>query len=140
MCVWPHGRGLGCVVAPCGPRGATLQYSEDGLRFRRVHAIDPPRAPGPYREDRWQEGSAPGISWGLCQNTASPWPYLQRFDTDLRATAHRADRPAERSRFNGDASGSEKPPAHDLCGDRADENRSVHAPPGCFGCFGTCAS
>ena len=40
---------------------------------------------GPYREDRWQEGNAPGIAWGLCQNTASPWPYLQRFDAGLRA-------------------------------------------------------
>jgi hypothetical protein len=62
-----------------------LQYSEDGLRFRRVRAIEPPRAPGPYREDRWEEGNAPGISWGLCQNLAAPWPCVQRFDTDLRA-------------------------------------------------------
>ena len=85
VCVWPHGRGLGCIVAPCGPQGSTLQHSDDGLRFRRVRPIEPPRAPGPYREDRWQEGSAPGISWGLCQNTASPWPCLLRFDTDLRA-------------------------------------------------------
>ena len=72
VCVWPHGTGVGCIVAPCGPQGGTLQYSEDGLRFRRVRAIEPPRAPGPCREDRWQEGSAPGISWGLCQNTAAP--------------------------------------------------------------------
>ena len=85
VCVWPHGPGLGCIVAPCGPQGSTLQYSDDGLRFRRVRAIEPPRAPGPCREDRWEEGSAPGISWGLCQNTATPWPCLLRFDTDLRA-------------------------------------------------------
>ena len=68
------------------PQGGTLQYSDDGLRFWRVRAIEPPRAPGPYREDRWQEGSGPGISWGLCQNTATPWPCLLRFDTDLRAS------------------------------------------------------
>ena len=85
VCVWPHGSGQGCIVAPCGPQGSTLQYSADGLRFRRVRAIEPPRAPGPYREDRWQEGNAPGISWGLCQSTATPWPCLQRFDTDLLA-------------------------------------------------------
>ena len=85
VCVWPHGPGVGCIVAPCGPQGSTLQYSADGQRFRRVRAIEPPRAPGPCREDRWQEGSAPGISWGLCQDTASPWPCLLRFDTDLRA-------------------------------------------------------
>ena len=85
VCVWPHGPGLGCIVAPCGPQGSTLQYSDDGLRFRRVRAIDPPRAPGPCREDRWQEGNGPGITWGLCQNTTTPWPCLLRFDTDLRA-------------------------------------------------------
>ena len=85
VCVWPHGAGIGCIVAPCGPQGGTPQYSADGVRFRRVRAVDPPRAPGPYREDRWQDGSAPGIAWGLCQNTATPWPCLQRFDTDLRA-------------------------------------------------------
>ena len=85
VCVWPHGPGLGCIVAPCGPQGSTLQYSDDGLRFRRVRAIEAPRAPGPCREDRWQEGNGPGISWGLCQNTATPWPCLLRFDTDLRA-------------------------------------------------------
>ena len=84
VCVWPHGPGLGCIVAPCGPQGSTLQYSDDGLRFRRVRTIEPPRAPGPCREDRWQEGNGPGISWGLCQNTATPWPCLLRFDTDLR--------------------------------------------------------
>ena len=84
VCVWPHGAGVGCIVAPCGPQGSTLQYSADGLHFRRVRAIDPPRAPGPYRKDRWEEGNAPGISWGLCQNTASPWPSLLRFDADLR--------------------------------------------------------
>jgi hypothetical protein len=84
VCVWPHGPGLGCIVAPCGPQGSTLQYSADGLSFRRVRAIEPPRAPGPYREDRWQEGSAPGVSWGLCLDLTSPWPCLQRFDADLR--------------------------------------------------------
>ena len=85
VCVWPHGRGMGCIVAPCGPQGATLQYSEDGIRFRRVCTVAPPRAPGPYREDRWRAGRGPGITWGLCQNTASPWPYLQRFDADCGA-------------------------------------------------------
>ena len=60
VCVWPHGTGVGCIVAPCGPQGSTLQYSADGLCFRRVRAIEPPRAPGPCREDRWKEGSAPG--------------------------------------------------------------------------------
>ena len=87
VCVWPHGAGLGCIVAPCGPRGGTLQYSADGVRFQRVRAIEPPRAPGPYRQDRWRDSSGPGIAWGLCQNTTSPWPWLQRFDANLRHLA-----------------------------------------------------
>ena len=85
VCVWPHGAGIGCIVSPSGPQGGTLQYSADGVRFRRVRSIDPPGAPGPYREDRWQDGSAPGIAWGLCHDIAARWPWLQRFDADLRA-------------------------------------------------------
>ena len=85
VCVWPHGEGVGCIVAPAGPQGGTLQYSADGLQFRRVRTIDPPRAPGPYREDRWEDGAGPGISWGLCQDISTTWPSLQRFAADLRA-------------------------------------------------------
>ena len=70
---------------PLRPAEQHPAYSADGVRFRQVRAIEPPRGPDPYREDRWREGSAPGIAWGLCQNTATPWPCLQRFDADLRA-------------------------------------------------------
>ena len=48
------GAGIGCIVAPYGSQGGTLQYSTDGLLFRRIRVINPPRAPGPYREDRCQ--------------------------------------------------------------------------------------
>jgi len=84
VCVWPHGCGVGCLVAPTGPQGSTLQYSEDGLHFAPCAAVDPPRAPGPFRADAFVDGAGPGITWGLCQDTATSRPYLRRFDADLR--------------------------------------------------------
>ena len=87
VCVWPHGSGVAALMAPVGPDGRSLQYSEDGIRFHKVMEVDPPSAPGPYREDRWEEGPGPGITWGLCQDVRSrpDWPFLLRFDCDLRS-------------------------------------------------------
>ena len=87
VCVWPHGGGVGCLVCNVGPQGNTLQYSEDGLHFRRVADTVPPKAPGPYREDNFVDGPGPGITWGLCMESHPKWPYLLRFDCDLRAPA-----------------------------------------------------
>lgn len=84
VCVWPHGTGVAAIVAPTGPEGNTIQYSEDGLHFRRVCQIEAPRAPGPFREDNFQDGVGPGITWGVCMKPAD-WPYLLRFDCDLTA-------------------------------------------------------
>ena len=85
--VWPHGDGVAALMAPVGPEGSTLLYSNDGIHFSRVQPIDPPRAPGPYREDRWDDGIGVGANWGICQDvsTSSDWPFLLRFDGDLRA-------------------------------------------------------
>jgi len=84
VCVWPHGPGVGCLVAPTGPQGGTLQYSDDGVHFRRCAEVDPPSAPGPRRDDAFADGAGPGIAWGLCQELRGQWPYLRRFDCDLR--------------------------------------------------------
>jgi len=83
VCVWPHGSGVGCLVAPTGPQGGTLQYSDDGIHFRACRQVEPPKAPGPFRQDDFLDGAGPGITWGLCQEPHVPWPYLQRFDCDL---------------------------------------------------------
>lgn len=86
VCVWPHGEGVGALLSPCGPEGNTVQYSADGLSFRRKGHIEPPRAPGPYRADHFRDGPGPGITWGLCHDTRSAdRPYLLRFECDLRA-------------------------------------------------------
>lgn len=82
VCVWPHGPGVGCLVCDVGPQGNSLQYSEDGLRFEKVADAVPPKAPGPFRADRFTEGPGPGITWGVSM-VQDDWPYLVRFDCDL---------------------------------------------------------
>ena len=96
VCVWPHGDGVGCLVCNVGPQGNTLQFSEDGRQFEKIADATPPMAPGPFRKDL-SPGVAPdcgsaageGITWGLAMvgERKSDWPYLIRFETDLRAPA-----------------------------------------------------
>lgn len=83
VCVFPSVSGVAALVSPVGPAGATLQYAADGLYFQKVCALQPPAAPGPYREDHYQDGVAPDIRWGLCHQAdprQTPRPYLLRFD------------------------------------------------------------
>ena len=87
VCIWPHGVGVAAIMAPVGPEGSSLLYSADGLHFETIARIKPPMAPGPYREDRWEDGRGPGITWGICMaiDRETKWPYLVRFDADLRS-------------------------------------------------------
>ena len=86
VCVWPHGKGVGCMVSNVGPQRNTLMYSDDGLNFIKVSDTIPPKAPGPYREDNFIDGKGPGISWGIAMvEKGSGWPFLVRFDCNLKA-------------------------------------------------------
>jgi beta-xylosidase len=85
VCVWPHGEGVGCMVCKVGPQGNTLQYSRDGIHFRRILDTIPPKAPGPFRGDGFEDRCGPGITWGLAMKADRPWPYLVRFDCNLRS-------------------------------------------------------
>ena len=85
ICVWPHGPGVGCLVCSVGPQGNTLQYSDDGIHFRRILDTVPPNAPGPFRADGFVDGVGPGVTWGISMEHHAAWPYLVRFDCDLRA-------------------------------------------------------
>jgi hypothetical protein len=87
VCVWPHASGVGCLVASVGPQGNTLQYSDDGLHFHKIADTDPPKAPGPCRDDDFTEGRAPGVSWGVSMVHHRQWPYLVRFDCRLQGDA-----------------------------------------------------
>jgi hypothetical protein len=84
VCVWPHGGGVGCLVCNVGPQGNTLQYSQDGVHFRRITDTVPPKAPGPFRADRFVDGAGPGITWGVSMENHPRWPYLVRFDCSLK--------------------------------------------------------
>lgn len=85
VCVWPHGKGVGCMVCHVGPQGNTIQHSHDGVHFRRVHDAVPPSAPGPFRADGFVDGLGPGVTWGISMQHHISWPYLVRFDCDLTA-------------------------------------------------------
>lgn len=86
VCVWPHGHGVGCLVCNVGPQGNTLQYSDDGVHFRKIADTVPPKAPGPFRADGFMDGAGPGVTWGISMESHPAWPYLVRFDCDLKAT------------------------------------------------------
>ena len=83
VCVWRQGTGVAALVQPNGPEGGTLQYSEDGIHFRRRAAARPPQAPGPYRADFIEdEQRGVGIEWGLHINLRSgQLPFLERFSS-----------------------------------------------------------
>lgn len=84
VCVWPHGSGVGCLVCNVGPQGNTLQYAEDGVHFQKIADTEPPKAPGPFRADGYVDGEGPGITWGISMVGGVQWPYLVRFECDLR--------------------------------------------------------
>jgi len=84
VCVWPYGTGVAGLFCDIGPEGNTLQYAADGIHFRRIARVVPPMAPGPYREDNYEDGRSPGITWGVCIGDAD-WPYIKRFDCRLAA-------------------------------------------------------
>ncbi len=85
VCVWPYGKGVGCLVSSVGPQGNTLQYSDDGVHFRKIVDTAPPSAPGPFRADGFVDGAGPGVTWGISMQNHPAWPYLVRFDCDLRS-------------------------------------------------------
>jgi len=85
VCVWPHGPGVAAMFMPVGPEGSTIQYSDDGIHFTVRATVEPPSAPGPYRQGHYRDGPGPGITWGLCQDHSGSRPFLVRFDCDLRA-------------------------------------------------------
>jgi hypothetical protein len=85
ICVWPHGKGVGCMVCNVGPQGNTLQYSDDGIHFRRIADSIAPMAPGPFRADGFTDCAGPGVTWGIAMVEHDDWPYLVRFDCDLSA-------------------------------------------------------
>lgn len=79
VCVWPRDGGIYAFVCDVGPQGNTLQFSENGLNFTKVKELIPPKAPGPYRMDKFQSNKGSDSDWGICMSDDHGWPYLLRY-------------------------------------------------------------
>jgi hypothetical protein len=82
--VWPEGKGV-MALLNIGPPGIrrTLQYADDGLRFRRVENLQTiPRGAGAYRPEAFTDnGQGEMIEWGLQIGVRKgDLPWLERFD------------------------------------------------------------
>jgi hypothetical protein len=85
--VFPWKTGIAALVDFAGPEAHTAQYSEDGINFYPMCALeDLPPAGGAYIPDKFADNKdGRGFSWGLCHvgGRAVPKNFLIRFDCDL---------------------------------------------------------
>lgn len=83
--VWPWRKGIAAIVDWAGPEANTIQYTEDGVHFEVVCAVeDIPPAGGAYIADKFDDPEVGrGFSWGLCHYGRSDWNFLLRFECEL---------------------------------------------------------
>ncbi len=83
--VWPWKNGIAAIVDWAGPEKGTVQYSEDGVDFHVMAALeDVPPAGGAYIPDKFDDPeNGQGFTWGLAHYGRSDWNFLVRFDCDL---------------------------------------------------------
>jgi len=83
--VWPWGKGIAALVDWAGPERDTVQYTEDGVNFEVMCAVeDIPPAGGAYIADKFDDPrDGQGFSWGLCHFGRSDWNFLVRFECDV---------------------------------------------------------
>ena len=84
--VFPWKTGIAAIVDWAGPEKGTVQYSENGIDFEVVTALeDIPPAGGAYIADKFLDTkNGQGFDWGLCHYGRSDWTFLVRFDCDLK--------------------------------------------------------
>ena len=84
--VFPWKTGIAALVDWAGPEKGTVQYSEDGINFEVVTALeDIPPAGGAYIADKFMDTKdGQGFDWGLCHYGRSDWTFLVRFECDLK--------------------------------------------------------
>jgi hypothetical protein len=71
------------LVSPTGPNGRTLQYSDDGTKFRVVMRglADQPKAPGLYRPELTSLDATTSLpTWGIAMASYGGDPYLVRYE------------------------------------------------------------
>ncbi len=87
VCLWPHREGIAALVDNAGPERFTVQWSSDGLRWRRaaklrfVHTGCGPLDPDAFADVAYGRG----IRWGVAQEHAKGRLYIVRFDVDCAA-------------------------------------------------------
>lgn len=90
--VWPYQKGLMALLSDHGPEGKSLQYSSDGVTFKKVGEFgnDYPKAPGSFRSGHFSDASdqEKGIDWGISMyyGDKDQWPYLLRYEIQLQAS------------------------------------------------------
>lgn len=84
--VFPWKTGMAAIVDWAGPEKGTIQYSEDGINFEVITALeDIPPAGGAYIADKFLDTKdGQGFDWGLCHYGRSDWTFLVRFECDLK--------------------------------------------------------
>jgi hypothetical protein len=87
VCAWPHRKGLAALVDNAGSERFTVQWSPDGIRFRRATKLKLVHTGcGPYDPDAFSNAIyGRGIRWGVAQNRKKGRLYIIRFDVDLTA-------------------------------------------------------
>lgn len=85
VCVWPHREGVAALIDSAGPERYTVQWSTDGLHFKRAAELDYVHTGcGPYDPDAFtntEQGR--GIAWGVAQDCERGRMCIVRFDVDL---------------------------------------------------------
>ena len=84
--VWPWKSGIAAMVDWAGPEKGTVQYTEDGVNFEVLAALeDIPPAGGAFVADKHSDPeNGQGFEWGLCHYGRSDWNFLVRFECDLK--------------------------------------------------------
>ena len=95
--VWPYQGGIMGLISSHGPEGKTLQFSGDGVNFKKVASFgdDYPKAPGSYRVGNFRDASKQeeGISWGISMfygdRKNNKWPHLFRYEIKLEESKYK---------------------------------------------------
>jgi len=85
VCVWPHREGVAALIDNAGPEKYTVQWSADGIRFKRVAKLKYVHTGcGPYDPDAFNNTKqGRGIAWGVAQDRQQGRMGIVRFDVDL---------------------------------------------------------
>ena len=89
VCIWPHRAGLGALIDSAGPERYTVQYSSDGIHFRRTAKVAYVHTGcGPFDPDAHANVAyGRGITWGVAQQRTKGRLHLVRFDVACEAPA-----------------------------------------------------